>query len=170
MDKIKIIFLDIDGVLNHQIYYTNRVISDEELEANWPLCDLCDNSVRYLNQIVNATGAKVVLSSTWRLGNTIEEVQEALERKGFVGKIIDKTDYFKPMPFYTCRGNEIEDWIRNHEDELGKYYEFEDYVILDDDSDMLYRHRNNYVKIDPYIGLTPYTAALAVNILNKLLS
>ena len=29
------------------------------------------------------------------------------------------------------------------------------YVILDDDSDMLYWQRNNYINVDQYVGLTP---------------
>lgn len=38
----------------------------------------------------------------------------------------------------------------------GKHsFEFSDYVIFDDDSDMLLWQKDNFIKIDDYCGLTP---------------
>ena len=51
---MKLIFLDVDGVLN----------SAEWLETNQGEIDPA--KVRLLKQMIDATGAKVVLSSTWR--------------------------------------------------------------------------------------------------------
>jgi predicted mannosyl-3-phosphoglycerate phosphatase (HAD superfamily) len=53
---MKIIFLDIDGVLN------NYNTLGEGL--NWE-----SNAVKILKRIIKETGAKVVLSSTWRRGS-----------------------------------------------------------------------------------------------------
>ena len=36
-------------------------------------------------------GADVVVSSTWRYGKTVSELQEMLEAEGFIGRVIDKT-------------------------------------------------------------------------------
>ena len=57
---MKIIFLDIDGVLNSEMYEWSR---GEDRADN--RIDL--SRVRLLKDIVSATDAKIVLSSTWRL-------------------------------------------------------------------------------------------------------
>ena len=41
------------------------------------------------------------------------------------------------------------------------------YVILDDDSDMLYWQRNSYFQVDSYSGLTPNLCYRVVNYLNN---
>lgn len=51
------------------------------------------------------------------------------------------------------RGNEIHKWLGDNSDIIGE--ESNNYIILDDDSDMLYWQRNNFVNVDQYVGLTP---------------
>lgn len=165
---MKIIFLDIDGVLNHQAYYE----SDRWDKSGKRDSDIDPKSVEILNGIIKNTGAKVVISSTWRIGRTIEELQQALERKGFTGEIIDFTDrlFFTGGGNYTaCRGDEIYKWIKDNEELIGsKYYEYKSYVILDDDSDMLLGQANNYINIDQFVGITLKTAFKAEKILGKI--
>ena len=71
---MKIIFLDIDGVLNHQIWFKNWHESgkrtDTEEQYNDSMID--PNSISLLNKIIADTGAKVVISSSWRKNNTVE--------------------------------------------------------------------------------------------------
>lgn len=59
---MKVIFLDIDGVLNSMEFYENKPESD--LRHN-PFDRKC---VAVLKQIVDATDAKIVLTSSWRGG------------------------------------------------------------------------------------------------------
>lgn len=59
---MKILFLDIDGVLNSYQFYENK--SNQELVDN-PFDTAC---VRHLKTIIDATDAKIVLTSTWRGG------------------------------------------------------------------------------------------------------
>lgn len=147
----KIIFLDFDGVLNNQLWYVKTKGSRER-------DDLDKESIGFLNNLIEATGAKVVITSTWRLGRTIEELQEILVRNGFTGEVIGKTKDLRYGEDGDCvlRGNEILQWMKSHPTELGcAYWDYRDYVILDDDSDMLYWQKDNFILIDPYVGITP---------------
>ena len=58
---MKFLFLDVDGVLN----------TDGVLELSWLLGNksnaLCPHRIRLVSQIIQETGAEVVISSDWRL-------------------------------------------------------------------------------------------------------
>jgi hypothetical protein len=157
---MKIIFLDIDGVLNHQRFYKERFEArkQDKLDGNLVKKSQIDReaeeidpeSVENLNELIENTGAKVVISSTWRLGTEIETLQAILEKRGFVGEVIGKT----PVGCGCCqRGNEIHKWLGDNRDIIDE--EGNNYIILDDDSDMLYWQRNNFINVDQYVGLTP---------------
>lgn len=159
----KIIFLDIDGVLNSQLWYIRTKGSRER-------DDLDNEAIGFLNDLIEKTGAKVVVTSTWRLGRTIDELQEILTRNGFTGEVIDKTKDLRigNDGDSILRGNEILQWIKSHPEIIGCYYsDYKNYVIFDDDSDMLYWQRNNFIHIDPYVGLTPTDVYKAQKILNQ---
>lgn len=158
----KIIFLDFDGVLNSQLWYV-RTKGSREID------DLDKEAIGFLNNLIEDTGAKVVVSSTWRLGRTVEELQEILNRNGFKGEVIGKTISMNNGEDGDCilRGNEILQWIKSHPAEVGVgYWDYKNYVIFDDDSDMLYWQRNNFIQTDPYVGLTPNDVFKAKKILN----
>ena len=57
--KDRIIFLDIDGVLNTKSYRENP-------DVDYYNDFISDHNMRFLKHIVMATDAKIVLSSTWR--------------------------------------------------------------------------------------------------------
>jgi len=144
---MRIIFLDIDGVLNSQLYYVNGGKRGGENEID-------SKAVGYLNNLIEESGAKVVISSTWRRGRTIEELQQILNNAGFKGEIIGKTPALDGK--YSLRGNEIRAWMMENEHVIGcNVSDYKDYVIFDDDSDMLYWQRNNFFWVDPYCGLSP---------------
>lgn len=113
---MKILFLDVDGVLNSQEYiYTHQrgdAISPEMVER--------------VNQIIDATGAQVVISSTWRLLHKMSILKQILESKGFKGNIIDYTPHLNYKDFN--RGDEIAAWLKDKN--------IDKFVILDDESDM----------------------------------
>lgn len=62
LETMNIIFLDIDGVLNCQIFYTNRKKSKSIIEH--PQDQICTERVEWLNQLCKDVNAKVVISST----------------------------------------------------------------------------------------------------------
>lgn len=96
----KIIFLDIDGVLNN-----NRT------RAKTPsgFVGIMDSKVRLLRDIVNATGAKIVLSSDWRLMEADDPDYMYLKKK------LSKFDLeiYKETPDidWRDRGDEIATWL-----------------------------------------------------------
>lgn len=184
---MKIIFLDIDGVLNHQDWYCHRheEIDQNDIVSHYPLYEFDPDSVKWLNHIIEATGSKVVVSSTWRHGRRVEDLQEILDRVGFIGEVIDKTPSMsaklnvKGTGYTVPRGCEIDWWLENHgkfqrinwSKEVQQEYidnaKVKNYVILDDDSDMLYNQREHFVKTYTNNGLTQERAERAIEILNK---
>ncbi|GJQ44086.1 MAG: hypothetical protein JETCAE03_35840 [Ignavibacteriaceae bacterium] len=156
----KIIFLDVDGVLNSEVDY---LLNNKDIDER---TDLAKRPMELLNDLIAETGAEVVISSTWRLGETVESMQKMFDEKGFRGKIIGLTER---LGRGNLRGNEILQWIKDNQEYLdGKYYSnFDTYVIFDDDSDMLLWQKDNFIQIDSYAGLTYNKTYKAKHILNK---
>jgi hypothetical protein len=135
-----VIFLDIDGVLAP----IRRWDRYGDLE---PAC------VQALNAIVTAAGAEVVVSSTWRHGRTVAELQAMLAAAGFTGSVVDKTP---PGPPGADRGDEIAAWLAEHA--------VAGYVIVDDHADMG-PLRERLLLTHPGRGLQPTDTARAIQIL-----
>jgi len=177
---MKIIFLDIDGVLNCEDWYKKRYEeTDKDLvHSQYPFYEFDKGLVLNLNKIIKETGAKVVVSSTWRLGRTIEELQEILDRVGFEGEVIDKTGHMGGVEGYTIpRGCEIDFWLdkkkfqrinwsREKQSEYLEKSEVKNYVILDDDSDMLYGQREHFIQTSWKTGLDEEATQRAIKTLN----
>ncbi len=144
---MKIIFLDIDGVLNCAKTFertTHGVIGVDPYR------------VLILHRILEATGAKIVLSSSWRHMD-----DDYLKRELRTIEWIDITG--------NCcagiRGVEIYKWIRDnvpHEtkDDLK-------YAILDDDSDMLLLQKDHFFHTTWQEGLTEEIAQEVIKHLNN---
>src|SRR3954470_14695500 len=81
---MKTIFLDIDGVLNSVRFYRERKLRGKRREVDSD--EICPLHVAQLNRILEATGAQVVLSSTWRKFTPLPEMAEILRSKGCVLK------------------------------------------------------------------------------------
>lgn len=130
----KIIFLDIDGVLNT----IRTAIMEPEGLAN----SLEPDNIEVLNEIVRETGAAIVISSSWRLDCSLAELREGFAAAGAVIDIIDMTPDLDGAP----RGHEVAAWIAAQPEPLSHY------VILDDDHDMP-DHPGKLVKISAWTGL-----------------
>jgi hypothetical protein len=133
----RVVFLDIDGVLA-PIRRWDRY------------GDLDSACVRVLNEIVARGGADVVVSSTWRYGKTIAELQAMLDAEGFTGRVLDKTPTGAPG---ADRGEEIAAWLAEHA--------VDGYVIIDDHADMG-ELRARLVQTQPAHGLQPPDAPRAI--------
>ena len=164
---MKVIFLDIDGVLNSNQWYYKR---KELKQRDWTDKDEFDpDAVSVLNGLISDTNVKVVLSSTWRNNyDTLEEIQTFLKDMGIVCDCIGRTptirttilgEHYGTAP----RGVEIQDWIRTK----GKDLDITNYVILDDDSDMLFNQARHFFRVDGYVGLTPNVAYRIERFLNN---
>lgn len=171
---MKVIFLDIDGVLNNQIWlsgwkdYLELTKGNIDHEQRRWFDHRC---VNLLNELTEETEAKIVVSSSWRNGRSLEDLQKLFKEIGIEGEVIGKTPqlYFNGLENYNYsvpRGCEIKAWLETNKSILGEKMSRLKYVIFDDDSDMLYWQRNNFLWVDPYSGLTPsiiYKAKLILN-------
>lgn len=160
----KVIFLDIDGVLNSQntfrdnheyvkffIRNMNGSIDDEMV---YTMLDIDLDKVFMLRDICNLTGAKVVVSSSWRRLNKYSLFEERLTSLGV--PIVGVTPFI---------GN-------NRGDEIRKYLEdnkVDDFVILDDDIFSDFKELENYlVKTGFYEdGLTDEISKEVVRVLRR---
>ena len=127
---MKILFLDIDGVLNSG----NYIIRLDGLFDD-PKYQIDPDAVVRLNAITDLTGCKIVVSSTWRLAflgqmaDPLRSLQGCLRSYGITGDVIDMTPD-KRNAIRNRRGKEIQAWLDAH------YNEVEKFVIIDDDTDM----------------------------------
>jgi len=163
MSKLKIIFLDIDGVLNNSSDADHYEVSTGRFGRSTEFYSL--RCVELLNTLIKETDAKVVVSSTWRMGKSDEEMQDILNSMGVVCTVIGCTDVTNSA--FIFRGNEILKWLQDHEDLVGHHFYYKSYVIIDDDSDMLLWQKDNYVNTDPEVGMTERTVFKAKAILNN---
>jgi hypothetical protein len=126
-----ILFLDIDGVLNSADFlYQVRLKTPQGpivLADQWQLSALLDpGAIQVLNQILDASNAEIVVSSTWRLSLSVGDFRKVFQEMGIRGKILGVTPHLSCRP----RGEEIHQWLLENR-KLGHPF-----AILDDDSDM----------------------------------
>lgn len=148
---VRVIFLDIDGVLNTGEWLHRNMTftgSLSEMPEEWWVGLLDPSLVENLNDLIRQTGAEVVISSSWRRYNDPVTLQRVLEGAGFCGKVIGATvARFSSTP----RGFAVREWL--HEN-VG----VESFVILDDRSDVE-PFSAYHVKTEPdtgfHIGLVP---------------
>ncbi len=133
------LFLDIDGVCNHDDWYHKN-----HIEGNWKCGDIDPATVALLNQLKDLD-VKVVISSSWGT-----RCYDGLRACGLELPIIGHTDQIYCE--WMCRGNEIMKWLyQNHiEEHIDDTYE---YVILDDIKEMLMEQEDNFIWVDPKHGL-----------------
>ncbi len=153
---MKIIFLDIDGVLNTAENFVEGNLPSNPTMEEINLSMLDERLIKNLNTIIEETGAKVVVSSTWRMGRSIEELKCLLDKKGFVGEIIGKTPILNDD-----RGIEIQKFI----DESS--FNIDSFTILDDDSDMCHL-MDKLIQTNFIEGLNNITVKNAIKMLKEL--
>lgn len=152
---MKIIFLDIDGVLNNRKSLVEAEKADELAGMDHRGFDeLC---VANLKEILEKTGAVMVMSSSWRMDFAAANL--ALHKAG-LPPCIDKT----PLIVGEWRGEEIATWLGKWV--LSDFHEpVESFVILDDNSDMLEEQKPNFVHTSYESGLSCQNAKDAIKIL-----
>ena len=176
---MKVLFLDIDGVLNSQNWFGYRLycsknniydrilnftdINDEYINHKLSMID--DRAIVNLNRIIDETGCKVVLSSSWKSSrkSVNDLTQYILKIKGFKYELYDVTPRLWRDEFGTQRGEEIQMWL----DKESEKNEIESFVILDDDTDILPEQMKNFIHIDGQVGLIDKDVVTAIKILNN---
>ena len=111
---MKVIFLDIDGVLNSDEYLDKVKNSDiQGIER-----DIDVGKVKLLKRAIDETGARVVLSSSWRYTRNARYLKELLANYEIR---VNSTPYIQDI-----RGLEIKKWLSENQG-------VEDFIILDDE-------------------------------------
>ncbi len=137
---MKIIFLDIDGVLCLERSHLAFAKDPQSLCLEW--CPTASTLIRLLCQ---KTGAKIVISSTWRFHR--EHLFPALDKHGlskhlFGDREDDSTDWKTPAIWNKSRGTEIAWWVGKHKPE--------NYLIIDDVLD--FEKNQNFLTTDSKHG------------------
>lgn len=154
--KMKVIFLDNDGVICLQDnwggrykkarqYMIDNGISEHDKsvldEIKRPIEIRFDNfdqkAIKVLNEVLEKTGAEIVVSSDWKLHATVEELGEYYESQGIIKKPIDRTlnlDEFDPdsAGLYNWKGWRARMRILEIEKYLSDHPEITHWVAVDD--------------------------------------
>ena len=156
MSKRPIIFLDLDGVLNHEEFYM-KCYNDSNYSDLWHERYFCPTTVKRLNRITDETNARIVFSSSHRFHfDTFEGLKEGFKLAGITGELIGVTPKlrFENNKYSVPRGCEIKAWIEENKGILGDKVSKFKYAILDDDTDMLYWQRDSFFCAAGKYGLT----------------
>ena len=168
---MKVIFLDIDGVLNNynswrkrkEYYDTYKII----------ISSIDEECVRRLSEIVRITGAKIVLSSSWRgdWANGVNNLK--LEESKQLQKLFDKynIEIVGITPCLPKSNNPNERYTSWRENEI-KYYlethlEIDNYCVIDDEDFDLKSLQENLIKINSEYGIEDKHVEKAIQILNQ---
>lgn len=147
---MKILFLDIDGVLNGHQY-------NDQAKSN----GICKSCVSQLNRIILETDCKIVLSSAWRYmisggAMTNTGFRYMMSTHGVVG--LDIIDITVPDEEVPLRGNQISNWIQTNA--------YDSFAVVDDEwyggPDYV---RNRTTLTNGKIGLTEIDADKVIEIL-----
>jgi len=142
---MKVIFLDNDGVICLANNWGSRLkkrekwggmklsMSGSEIPLEYRFDNFDPKAVKVLNEILEKTGAEIVVSSDWRLYANIEELGDYYESQGIIKRPIGMTEVFH----YTNWVNEgfiqsdEEDkfpWSRNDYREQERHFEIMRYL------------------------------------------
>ena len=132
-----VIFTDIDGVLN------------PHWRKKWD-----KKAISSYNKLCKEFDLKPVITSTWRLNHTKEELQDVFINQGIDIKIFDYTPHLDQPD----RGLEIKEWLLTNK--------VNNYVVIDDRVFDIEPHVRNVVKCRSWIGLTEEECDIIRNILN----
>lgn len=156
---MKVLFLDVDGVLNYvgcDAYYGSVYFVVEE-------------KLQMLTEIIDRTGAQIVLTSTWRYGFADQLLgQESFEADLYEALVNIMEEH--GLEIYDCtgeaqltRGVEIALWLQAAEEEI------EAFAILDDmESGQFGQYESFLIQTDIEKGLNRYHVESAIQMLNEI--
>ena len=153
---MKVIFLDFDGVMDTA--YFGHVLGKEGLPCHDEFGAVFDpNCVECLKEIIDKTGAEIVITSSWKSLMSFGDMLNMWEQRGLPGFVIDMTPATS-----TCRnrGDEIDAWLKECKDEC-------QYVILDDIDESNFNEHQlpRLIVVNPYHGLDKEAAEKAIELL-----
>jgi phosphoglycolate phosphatase-like HAD superfamily hydrolase len=144
--KKRVLFLDVDGVLNNR---KSMIAASEGKHPPGEVSHLTmdPDAVALLQEVVSDLGIELVLSSVWRMSMIgVAKTSRVMRWAGWKGRppFIGVTDEIGRH-----RGTQIQRWLDARSD-----IEDIEYVIVDDDSDMLPSQMHRFVHTNNIDGLT----------------
>lgn len=140
---MKILFLDIDGVLNSEqsslMYWRQNGKECLFVNENHFCLVSCSN---LLSIIEECPDVRIVISSSWRVYHTLDEIRGFFEKFGLDPKLV----IGETPDSSQARGLEIQQW-------LDENAPIEDFIIVDDEADMVHL-ADKFVQTDGRLGLT----------------
>lgn len=154
---MKVIFLDIDGVLNGHEY-------DPKAES----CLIKKECIDNLSKVLTFVDVYIVISSAWRYmisrnAMSISGFEYMLRTHGLAGikgRIIGITREDRDQCSQTERGVEIEEWLQAHPDVTS-------YLVIDDNDFGISTKSHPFLKTDEKTGLTIADADKAIQMLRS---
>lgn len=150
-----VIFLDFDGVVETIYWEKNENGVWDYNVHKYGRGELNNKqAIGWLNELYKHVPYDIVVSSSWRIGMSVEDLQHTITNSGFDPniKVIDKTPQL-----HQARGIEIQQWIDDN-DFKNKF------IIIDDDSDMCHL-LPLLVRTDCQLGFTIYDYNKALDLL-----
>lgn len=163
---MKVIFLDIDGVLNANEDFGGRSKSNPSIHG---ILGITTTRIKRLKQIIDKTDAKIVLTSSWKeayINNTKYHIdiygrylREKLRKSDIY--IFDTTlDYESKGSEY--RGTGIKAWLAAHKN-VTNWIVLDDEIFCDYDKDII----AHLIKTSYQTGLTDELVNKAIDMLNQ---
>eukprot|EP00747_Dinoflagellata_sp_TGD_P023056 gnl/TRDRNA2_/TRDRNA2_129525_c0_seq2.p1 gnl/TRDRNA2_/TRDRNA2_129525_c0~~gnl/TRDRNA2_/TRDRNA2_129525_c0_seq2.p1 ORF type:complete len:290 (-),score=57.03 gnl/TRDRNA2_/TRDRNA2_129525_c0_seq2:78-947(-) len=146
-----IVFLDVDGVLASHHASQQAVSQEERLDPR---------ALHRLGSVLHATGAYVVLSTSWRAKDSLKQILvRALERNAGLkfGRVVGET----PIYSFEKRPQEIREWLERHPS-IQAWAAVDDVDLEASAPDLFGGH---FVCTDPFAGLTGDDAVRLMQVL-----
>lgn len=153
--KMKALFLDIDGVLNTPGQWIRGACEWKADAESWAMM-LSPPLVSHLNRVLTKTGAKVVISSSWRIAADVDVIAGALRIAGFTGDVIGAT----AKGHSDGRMGEIRQWL-DANPECGAW------AIVDDTTYDGFEETGRFVETSTGEGLTNEGANALIRLLTE---
>ena len=132
---MKVIFLDHDGVICLSTEWGGRYkkrekinsqkLTTEEMPVEYRFDNFNQKAIKVLNQILEDTGAEIVVSSDWKRWATVEEMGEYYESKGIIKKPIAFTPNLGQC---TWHNENVWVWSREWDLEMSRVIEIKQYL------------------------------------------
>ena len=171
---MKVIFLDIDGVLNTT--NTFRLRKEEYKKTGKYRLAIDEYRVEYLKRIIDESGAKIVLTSAWRrsfkkeMTRIVSLDEKAQKLQNLFSKYdIEIYDITSVDSFDINREKQIKEWLERKDN-------IETYIIIDDElciykdlTDRVIKNKfmNSNIEDETGLGLGENHIEIAINLLNK---
>jgi len=158
---MKIVFLDIDGVINTKNKRQELELINLNLGMDWRYNNIfCKKSLMNLLDIIHHTDAKIVIISARRFSQVIIDALEVqFMEYGLLDYLIDNTPIVNEEYKHGAgKEPEIYAWLKDKD--------IESFVILDDFIPVFNELLPNVIEINPHDGITLEVMLLAINKLN----